>query len=366
MAETFVGVNDAKAIKKWRASLAKQTGAKGYFTKKFEGDGDNYVIQRMREVESDAGDRISFDLAMQFIGQPTYGDEVREGLEENLRMYTDEILIDQVRHSSNPGGRMSRKRTLHDLRAICRDRESDYWSRFIDQVKFIYLSGARGINLFPAIPLGWTGHAGNAIQAPDAAHQMWPTDAITAKTGVAAGDKMTRTIIERAGTRATMMQEEDNTLVSLQPVSIDGEPHFVTLMSEYQAYDMRTSTATGDWFDIQKAATTAEGRNNPIFKGALGMLNNIVLHKHEYAIRFNDYGAGANVEAARALFLGRQAGAIAYGAPGGLSFQWTEELKDGGNRMVIYCGTIFGFKKTRFNGRDFGVMAIDTAAKKVL
>ena len=33
-------------------------------------------------------------------------------------------------------------------------------------------------------------------------------------------------------------------------------------------------------------------------------------------IRFNDYGAGANYEAARALFMGAQALVEAYGSPG--------------------------------------------------
>ncbi len=94
------------------------------------------------------------------------------------------------------------------------------------------------------------------------------------------------------------------------------------------------------------------------------MLSNIVLHEHENVRRFDDYGAGGDVTAARALFLGRQAGVVAYGEAGnGTRFQWEEELKDAKNRVAIYAGTIAGFKKTRYNGRDFATVAIDTAAK---
>jgi N4-gp56 family major capsid protein len=88
-----------------------------------------------------------------------------------------------------------------------------------------------------------------------------------------------------------------------------------------------------------------------------------VLHSHESAIRFSDYGAGTNLPAARALFMGRQAGVVAYGTAGGLRFTWKEEVDDYGNEPTVVAGTIIGVKKTRFNGKDFGVMALDTYAK---
>jgi hypothetical protein len=31
--------------------------------------------------------------------------------------------------------------------------------------------------------------------------------------------------------------------------------------------------------------------------------------------------------------------------------------------VAIYAGTIAGVKKTRFNGLDYGVVAVDTAAR---
>jgi len=134
-------------------------------------------------------------------------------------------------------------------------------------------------------------------------------------------------------------------------------------MTPFQEHSLRTD-AGSSWLDVQKAAATAEGRASPIFKGGLGMINNVVLHSHESVIRFNDYGAGANLPAARALFLGRQAGVIAYGnGGGGMRFSWAEDVDDYGNEPSVQAGTIFGVKKTRFNGKDFGVLAVDTYAK---
>ena len=256
---------------------------------------------------------------------------------------------------------MTRKRTDHDLRTVAKDRLSDYWAQYIDELFFIYLSGARGINEDFIEDEEWTGHAGNPIHPPDTGHILFGGSA-TSKATITATDKMSRILIERAATRTRMMKAEDPKQVSMMPVSIDGEPHYVCLMSPFQEHDLRTADA-GGWLEIQKAAVTAEGRNNPIFKGGLGMINNIVLHSHESVIRFDDYGAGGDVKAARALVMGRQAGVVAHGTAGATTFSWKEEVDDYGNEPVVAAGTIIGVSKTRFNGKDFGVLALDTAAR---
>jgi hypothetical protein len=48
---------------------------------------------------------------------------------------------------------------------------------------------------------------------------------------------------------------------------IDGEEHYVLVMTPWDVYNLRAGTAAGTWLDIQKAAATAEGRKSPIFKG---------------------------------------------------------------------------------------------------
>ena len=83
--------------------------------------------------------------------------------------------------------------------------------------------------------------------------------------------------------------------------------------------------------------------------------------------RVNNAGAGTNVEAARALFMGSQAAVVAYGSPGtNLRFDWNEETRDNNNQVVITSSAIFGCKKVTFTtdeagAQDFGVMALDTA-----
>jgi N4-gp56 family major capsid protein len=360
MAQTVVPFGDPKAVKRWSGQLSVDQIKKSYFDKKFIGTGPNNIIEKKTDLEKAAGDTISFDLSVQLRGEATEGDDRLEGKEENLKFYTDQVTIDQTRKAASAGGQMTRKRTVHNMRSIARDRLSDYWARFNDEIMFMYLSGARGINEDFLFPVDYAGRASNAFDAPDADHLMYGGSA-TSKASLVAGDKMTTTLIERAEVKASMLQASNPDAANMVPVTIEGEEHYVLLMNPFQAHDLRTDAGSG-WLDIQKAAAAAEGRNNPIFKGGLGMVKNVVLHQHRNGIRFNDYGAGADVEAARALFMGRQAGVCAYGSSEGMRYSWKEELKDYENEPSVASGTITGFKKSRFNNKDFGVITLDTAA----
>jgi len=367
MPRTIVGAGDPKAVKKYSAFLAVDTSRKSYWNKKFMGVGEEAQtpLQTLPHLENDAGDTISYDLVMQLKMKPIQGDAQLRGKEEDLKFYTDSLLIDQLRGGVNTGGKMTRKRTIHDLRKVARVRQSDWWARLFDETLFMYLSGARGINPDYIEDTTFTGYANNAFKAPDAQHQLYGGDA-SSKATIDATDKMSLKLIDRCVARAEVMGGGTTGIPAIQPVMIDGEEHFVMVMHPWAEYDLRTDNSTGGWLDIQKALATFEGRGSPICKGGLGIHNNVILHKHKGVIRFTDYGAGGNVQAARNLFLGRQAGVVAFGSPGtGLRFDWNEELEDRGNQVVITTASIFGVKKSRFTidgtDYDFGVIAADTA-----
>lgn len=235
----------------------------------------------------------------------------------------------------------------------------------------MYLSGSRGVNVDYTFAAGYSGFANNPLVAPDNYHKIIQggktKSTLAATTNGAGGDAMTLSSIDQALARASVMGGGTTGIPAIEPCMIEGEEHYVCVMHPFQEYAIRTNASTGQWLDIQKAAAAAEGRNNPIFKGALGMYNNVVLHKHKAVVRFNDYGGAGNVPAARALFMGRQAGVVAFGSPGtDLRFDWHEESRDNGNQAVITTSSIFGVKKTSFRtddhgSLDFGVIAIDSA-----
>lgn len=369
MARTIVGVNDPKAVKRYAGLLAMDASQKAYFSSKFVGKGSTAEtpLQRLTHLETDAGESITYDLLAELKMAPVEGEDNLEGNEEALRHYTDTIYIDQARNGVNAGGKMTRKRPLSNLREQARLQQSKYWARVTDELCFMYLSGSRGINESFVFPLGYTGRANNAFVSPDTNHRIFG-GAATAYNNIASTDKFDLGVIDKAKTRADVQGGGATGIPVLQPCKMDGNEAFVLVMHTYQEDDLRKNAGTGNWLDITKALATSEGARSPLRTGALGLYRGVVLHSHRNVIRFNDAGAGGNVEAARGLFMGAQAGIIAYGSPGtGMPFDWHEETRDNGDKVVISTSAIFGVKKTTFTtdeqgAQDFGVIALDTAA----
>lgn len=355
MARTVIASGDPQAVKKFSAFLAYEAVHKSYWLSKFMGvyrkDGQNKPITLITDLEKDAGDTVSFDIVMRLHGQGVEGDNQLKGKEEKLVPYTDELKIDQIRHGVDTGGRMTKKRTVHDLRKVARDRLSGWFAMFYDENIAAYCSGARGVATDWLLPTTWTGRAGMSLDAPDSDHQMFAGK--KAKDTITSSDILTVTEIDRIVAHVSTLDPP------MTPVMVDGKPHFIYLMHPWQKYDLRTNTNAGQWLDIVKAAEQ-RGKDNPIFSGALGIYNDVVLHEHRKVVRFDDYGSGEDLPAARGLFFGSQMAAIAFGSPGeGLRYSWHEELEDRGNVLVVDVGSIVGTKKIRFSSKDFGVIAHD-------
>lgn len=367
MSKTLIGVNDPKAVKRWAGLLAYDTSQKSFFGSRFmsRDPESNAPIQIETDLEADAGDQITYDLLTELKMLPVEGESNFKGKEESQKFYTDTIWIDQARCGVNTGGRMTRKRTLHNLRAKAKRQQSSWWARLQDELLFIYLSGARGINSNFIAPLGFAGRAGNLIVPPDSNHVMYGYVA-TAFNNIAPTDQFGSQLISRAKVRA-LTQGGPTGIPYMQPCKIDGDETYVCVMHSFQESDLRTEVSIGWWLDVQKAAAAHEGRDSPIFKDCLGMYNGVVLHSSRNAIRFNNAGSSGNINAARALFMGAHAGIVAYGSPGtNLRYNWHEETRDDGDKVVISSSAIFGCKKVTVNTdvgpQDLGVFALDTAA----
>ena len=388
MARTNLGPGSDQAVKRWSLGLSIDYMRRIYW-RKFMGRGSDNVVEEKTELESDAGDEIKFDLNVRMLGEPVYGDNRLEGNEEQLRFFQDELRIDQVRKAGSAGGRMTRKRTIHDLRMLNRARLAEYFAEWTDEILFAYGSGINDSTVDNANRLfRSTSFAGNPLSAPDEDHLMYGfaggennDTQPTSRATLDATDVMSVNLIENVNTRVRMFNTEDIENMRMRPVMVGSEKHYVVVMSPYQSRDLRRSTTSADWLEIQKNAGM-RGEKNPIFTGALGMIDGTVLQSSESIRLFSNYGAGANVNAARALFMGAQAMTCAYGggrgqnSTGGSSelrsqgaglsrMEWVEESKDYGNEINVAGGMIFGCKKTRFNGRDYGLVAVDTAYNQV-
>lgn len=101
---------------------------------------------------------------------------------------------------------------------------------------------------------------------------------------------------------------------------------------------------------------------NRVYKNALGEYADVILHKHRNVIRFNDYGASGNVGAAARCSSALRPG-LPHGAerPGRAAIRGTRKRTTAATPLAITAGAIFGVKKSRYDNKDFSVIAVDTA-----
>lgn len=375
MAQTNVGVNSQQAVKRFRGALFGASIPTSFWGRNMmanansegkTGQGANAPLCVVNDLTSQAGDTVSYDLYAQLTGRATFGDDNLEGNLEKLDAYTDEIKINQVRKGVDAGGLMSRKRTLNDQRVIAKEKLAEYNRAYFDQACFTTIAGARGVSPELHIPLGAT----TAIEdtkpydAYDAGHTVY-ANAVTAKAGMTSVDTMSLTTIDRVITKVTSEGGGADGKLRMTPLDRGaGEDGYVMVMHPYQEHALRKDVGTAGWLDIQKAAAAAVGLDSPIFKNTLGVHRGVALRSHQYVVSFNDYGVGANVNAARAVMMGRQAMVVAFGSPAGANLRadWTEKMLDvDDNRLAISSNMCYGLKRGKFNNQDVNCVAVDTA-----
>jgi len=327
----------------------------------------NAPIVVLNDLTKNEGDTISYDLYMQITGRATFGDDNLEGNLESLDAYTDDISINQVRKGVDVGGRMSNKRTLNDQRAIAKQKLTEWFAQFVDQTCFTNLAGKRGINPFLlAKNVNYAVKDTHEFEDYDADHTVYGGSAVS-KASLTANDKMTLDLVDKLIVKATTEGGDADKKVRLTPLEKNGEDAFLMLLHPYQEHDLRKDSGTAGWLEIQKAAAGAEGLKSPLFKQALGNYRGVHFKKHKNVVLDNTYGAGANVQSARASFMGRQALVMAFGnaSSANLRADWTEKKTDvDDNKQAISGRMMFNAKRPRFNGQDVNSYAVDTAATK--
>ena len=173
----------------------------------------------------------------------------------------------------------------------------------------------------------------------------------TAENAIGAGDTFKAEIIGRAKRLATA---DENTMI--KPIQIDGIDTYVMIIDPCQARDLMADPV---WREAQEHAGL-RGKDNPIFSGALGMYEGVVMHVSPRIWR-TETGA-SNTKVGHALFLGAQAAVFAVGGEP----EWYEDTFDYGNQVGFKFGRIFGIEKAQYDGTnpvDFGCINVLTASE---
>jgi len=364
MAKTEFGVNHPLAVKVWSKALANEAYRRT-FIGKFIGQSEDSLIQEKVDLKKSAGDKITCGLNVQLQGAGVQGDATAEGNEEALQFYDDSLVVNQLRHQTRTKGRMTEQRVPYDLRRVMRDRLADWWAQRMDASFFNHVCGNTA-----QTDTKYTGN--NATIAPST-NRILRAGNQSDDQSLTSSDKFELQYIDIARQKAETASVETDTGPLIRPLRMEGNDYYVMFLHDYQVHDLRTNSASGQWLDIQKAAMQGgDVTNNPIFTGALGVYNGVILHKASRVTNGVHSSTGAAVaNTKRAVLCGAQAAMIAIGSSNGATrYTWVEEMFDYGNQLGVPAGSIFGLKKTKFipaddsstNAEDFGAVVVSTYA----
>jgi N4-gp56 family major capsid protein len=346
-------------------------------------------IVRVTDLSKTAGDEVDMQIFHQLNGRPTMGDQKLEGRLENLSQASFALKINQGRHGVDAGGKMSQQRTKHGLKKTARTLlTGSYYGQLDDQLTTIHLAGARGSVSGTGIivPLAddeeYQKIMVNDVLPPTYERHFFGGDA-TSFASIDSADKFSLASVDNLSLYLSELATPLSPVKFAGDEMADEDPWYVLNVTPRQWNDWYTSTAGKDWQAMTaNAVNRSKGFNHPLFKGQCAMWRNILVRQGSgMPIRFktgdvvnisnNDNAATiAQVNAAtnidRAILLGGQAMALAFGAQNGGSFNYHEEPADHGNSTEISISWINGRKKIRFADKygkinDLGVIALDTA-----
>jgi len=310
MAATEFGTNHPLAVKLWSKKLFHETIAQTY-SGQFMGKSSDSLIQIKDEASKSAGDRITQGLRVKLSGTGVAGDDTLEGNEEALTTYSQNLLIDQLRHATRSKGKMSEQRVLFDVREENMGALSDFFAERIDVAIFNQLAGNTA-----QTDTKYT--ASNSTVAPSTNNIIWTdSDIATGDESLGTTDTFTTAMLDRAVTRAKTMDALGQPII--RPINMGKVKNkFVAFLHPWQVYNLRReSTAnTVTWWEVNRSALSAglDAGAEALYRGSLGEYNNIILHESNYV----PYGVNSSTSAAitttrRAIFAGAQAAIFATG-----------------------------------------------------
>ncbi len=359
MAYTTFGVNDALAVKRWSQRLSVEA-LKATEIAPLIGEGSGSIIQLKTETKKSKGDQVTYGLRMQLSGDGITENEVAEGNGESLSIYSDALVINELGHVVGAASEntIDQQRVPFELREECEQGLEDWWAKRMS-VSFFHHACGNTATSGTGYPTSTKYTGLNAVVAPTASTRIIRAGSQASDEALTTSDTFTLDLIDKA------VEMAKTATPKVRPVKIGGKDKYVIYLHPWQVTDMRTSTSTGQWLDIQKAAMQGgEVTKNPIFTGALGEYNNVIIREaDDVTYGVNSSTAASDVTVRRAVLLGAQSAVIAFGMNNGpTTMRWNEELLDHKRKLEVSAWSIWGLKKTVFNSTDFGTVVVSTYA----
>lgn len=334
------------------------------FVKNFVGTGDNSVIQRITELtKTEKGEKVLMHLVADLVEDGVIGDNEREGNEEAMQSYSQEITIDLLTHSVRNKGKLADQKTVINFRRQGKDKLAFWLANRCDQLAFLTMAG---------ISYAFKNNGAPRVNSP------FPQLAFAANVSAPTGKRAlmfdgTSLQVSNTGSITTAFVPKYTMIVDL--IAYAKEHYVKPLMSGGKAYYVlfvhpQTLAALKKDPDYQRAVVavaTKAGLDSPWFTGATVTVDGAVIHEHNLvyntkgAASGSKWGAGGLVNGTRSMLCGAQAlGMADLGSP-----EWTEKLFQYDSQQGINIDKMMGLLKPRFYSiydgsvEDFGIVTCD-------
>lgn len=307
MATTSIATSHGLTNQQWEAKLYKTYQEKTFFSR-FKGTSSESIVQVKRELEKKAGDAITFGLAGTLSGNGVTGNNTLgtgdTSNEEAMTFYDQRVVIDQIRNGTRIAGLMDEKRVAFNMREQAKMQLAEWMARNEDAALFTAINtadeiGGTSSSVAGTIPATLTVDAIIDIKK----EAMFPT-----ANNVTGGTATTR---------------------KLNPIKLEGgEEVFVLGVNPADAAALKKSSD----FKTYQYHGNVRGGSNPIFTGALGNVNGVIIHEH------SGFAAGAPV------IMGAQAAFLAYGK----EIMYGEDTFDYDNQTGFMIGSVRGVALAKF------------------
>jgi len=327
-------------VSRWAKELFTAAKKDTYISRFF--GGSNSAIQVLTDLKAAKGKDVTVGLKMKIAGTGVTGDNTLAGNEVAIDSYTQTVTLDQLRQGVLSTGKMHDKKHLIDFRKEALDSLKVWFAETMEKDMIDTLSGV-------------TSDSSNVATYAftDVTHTIW-WDASTAApvttspvTALAVADKLVPEVISNSVARAKLLDPK------FRPIRVGGKDYYLLLVHPESAHVLKNDS---DWMNAQQHAMP-RGSDNPLFTGALGMWDGVVLHEHDQI----QTATVNTIHANRNLLLGAQAGIVAFGG----EHSWHEESVDRGNKLSVSASIIYEMAKAKFNAKDFSLMEVVSAATKL-
>ena len=303
-----------------------------------------HIVEVDQRLTKEQGDAVNTNLVMDLTSDGISGAETTalEGNEESPTIHSDSVLIGRQRNAMRTDGTLDEQRSAFELRPVMADRLA-YWGARVLLDKWIFrkLSGTTHTDKN-------TKTIGEAAAANS--NLIYPNQK-TALVELDSGDTFNLELTRRAKTAAMIGTLAGSTIYKMKPYVVGGQLYYLYVDRPEARFAMRN---TDDWrsAELQARERSAE---NPIFSGADGIDDLVILKFHDLIVTASTAGAQANLTYSSGLFLGVQAGTLYPTQP---APDWVEKTFDYSEEYGIATGMTQGFDKLRYNAIDFSVIAI--------